>query len=174
MSSRALRVCVRSRPVAITRTSSRSIASSRHVRWGCPLPKIVGILLPFAPVSGITELAPLISSALPANDAREEPWRLLDVEQAAARFGRSTRWVRNRVKAGELPSVRLDGGALAFELADDLQAFARARRVALEEPQALAARLQAAHQATRKPRSASALGSGHEAPYPVPDRRVSR
>ena len=60
-----------------------------------------------------------------------EQWRLLDVEEVAARLGRSTRWVRDRAKSGDLPWVRLDGGALAFDLAD-VQAFAAARRVSLE------------------------------------------
>jgi len=57
-----------------------------------------------------------------------EPWRLLDVEETARRLGRSTRWVRERAKRGDLPSIRLDGGALAFDLRD-LQAFARRRRI---------------------------------------------
>jgi predicted DNA-binding transcriptional regulator AlpA len=58
-----------------------------------------------------------------------EPWRLLTLEEVAARLGRSTRWVRERVKRGDLPRVRLDEGAFAFELAD-VQAFARERRIA--------------------------------------------
>jgi excisionase family DNA binding protein len=58
----------------------------------------------------------------------EEPWRLLNVEEAAERLGRSTRWVRERVKGGQLPYVRLDGSAFAFEF-KDLEAFAKARRV---------------------------------------------
>jgi hypothetical protein len=37
--------------------------------------------------------------------------------------------VRERAKKGDLPYVRLDGGALAFELAD-VQNFACARRIA--------------------------------------------
>jgi excisionase family DNA binding protein len=67
-------------------------------------------------------------AAVPQAEAGGEPWRLLNVEEAAARLGRSTRWVRERAKRGELPSVRLDGGALAFDV-EDLRAFARARRV---------------------------------------------
>lgn len=59
----------------------------------------------------------------------DEPWRLLTLEDAAARLGRSTRWLRDRVKRGDLPYVRLDGGAFAFEL-DDLRAFALERRIA--------------------------------------------
>jgi predicted DNA-binding transcriptional regulator AlpA len=61
-----------------------------------------------------------------------EPWHLLDVEETAARLGRSTRWIRDRAKAGELPWIRLDGGALAFDL-EDVRAFAAARRVALDD-----------------------------------------
>jgi hypothetical protein len=62
------------------------------------------------------------------HDPDQQPWRLLTLEQAADRLGRSERWVRARVKEGTLTVVRLDGGALAFEL-DDLRAFAQARRV---------------------------------------------
>jgi excisionase family DNA binding protein len=110
------------------------------------------------------ELAPLVADLRPAASPEPDPWRLLDVDEAAARLGRSTRWVRDRVKAGELPYVRLDGGAFAFEL-EDLRAFAKARRVALEEPRALAARLHAAHEGA----SANSFRNGHQ----VGDRRVS-
>jgi excisionase family DNA binding protein len=55
---------------------------------------------------------------------------LLDLEEAAQRLGRSKRWVRERAKTGALPHVRLDGGALAFEV-DDLREFARDRRIPL-------------------------------------------
>jgi excisionase family DNA binding protein len=93
----------------------------------------------------VEELAPCLAAELGAQLPQApaaEPWHLLDVEDAAARLGRSTRWVRERAKRGELPFVRLDGGALAFEEAD-LRAFARARRVAVDEHEALAVRLQA-------------------------------
>jgi hypothetical protein len=66
----------------------------------------------------------------PCGDTHE-PWRLLDVEDVATRLGRSTRWVRERVKRGDLTRIRLDGGKLAFELAD-VQAFAQARRVSAD------------------------------------------
>lgn len=66
-----------------------------------------------------------------------EDWRLLSIAEAAERMGRSTRWVRDRAKRGDLPYVRLDGGALAFDV-DDLRAFALARRI----PESLAPRLQ--------------------------------
>src|SRR4051794_8390177 len=62
----------------------------------------------------------------------QEPWRLLKLEEVVQRLGRSERWVRSRVKRGELTVVRLDGGALAFDL-EDVKAFARARRVAVDE-----------------------------------------
>ena len=79
------------------------------------------------------ELAPRLAAELagqvPSAPA-PEPWHLLDVEEAAARLGRSTRWVRYRAKLGDLPHVRLDGGALAFEL-DDLRDFACERRIPL-------------------------------------------
>ena len=48
--------------------------------------------------------------------------------EAADRLGCSTRWVRERVKRGDLADVRLDGGALAFDV-EDLRAFAAERRV---------------------------------------------
>jgi hypothetical protein len=81
------------------------------------------------------ELAPRIADAVGTRTApvgEAEQWHLLDVDQAAARLGRSTRWVRERAKRGDLPVVKLDGGALAFELAD-LQAFAQSRRVPLAD-----------------------------------------
>ena len=59
------------------------------------------------------------------------------------RLGRSERWIRERVKRLELPCIRLDGGALAFDV-DDLRAFARARRVpASNDEEAPARRLAA-------------------------------
>jgi hypothetical protein len=85
------------------------------------------------------ELAPRIAAEVAAQlppPPAAEPWHLLDLEEAADRIGRSTRWVRERAKRGDLPFVRLDGGRLAFEL-DDLRVFARDRRIPL------AARLQA-------------------------------
>jgi hypothetical protein len=92
----------------------------------------------------VEQLAPRIASelanALPHVEPESEPWRLLNVGEVAASLGRSTRWVRERAKRGQLPFVRLDGGALAFEL-EDVQAFARARRVSVGEPSVLASRL---------------------------------
>lgn len=82
----------------------------------------------------VDEMAEVIAGRVverlaPMEQSNGEPdWRLLNLEQAAERLGRSTRWVRERVRRGELPYVRLDGSAFAFEL-DDLQAFARRRRV---------------------------------------------
>jgi hypothetical protein len=78
----------------------------------------------------IDEIAERVAARLElAPEPADEPWHLLNLEEAAGRLGRSTRWVRDRVKVGELAFVRLDGGALAFEL-DDLRAFVEERRVA--------------------------------------------
>jgi excisionase family DNA binding protein len=77
----------------------------------------------------VPRLALELAAQLPPLPAAE-PWHLLDLEQAAERLGRSTRWVRERAKRGDLPFVRLDGGRLAFEL-DDLREFARDRRIPL-------------------------------------------
>ena len=63
------------------------------------------------------------------SEPTSEPWHLLDVEEAAARLGRSGRWVRERAKRGDLPFVKLDGGALAFDL-EDVRSFAHERRIA--------------------------------------------
>ena len=58
-----------------------------------------------------------------------ERWHLLNVEEAATRLGRSTRWVRDH--KDEIGWVRLDGGALAFDL-EDLRRFAYERRIACD------------------------------------------
>jgi hypothetical protein len=79
----------------------------------------------------LDELADRVADRLAATDrptVEPEPWRLLNVREAAERLGRSERWVRARVKSGDLATVRLDGGALAFDV-DDLRAFAAERRV---------------------------------------------
>jgi Helix-turn-helix domain len=92
----------------------------------------------------VERLVPPIAAelaALPKAEPEGEPWRLLTAEDAAARLGRSARWVRERAKRGDLPFVRLDGGALAFEI-DDVRAFAQARRIPAAAPSPLAARLQ--------------------------------
>jgi excisionase family DNA binding protein len=106
-------------------------------------------------------IAAQVVSQLPEARSETEPWHLLDVNEAATRLGRSTRWVRERAKRGELPFVRLDGGALSFEL-EDVQAFARARRISADEPSALAGRLQG----TRDPRSRAALKARKRATNP--------
>lgn len=88
--------------------------------------------LPAEVLEAIAEqLAPRIvaqlDGRLPATAAEYgEPWRLLTLKEAAARLGRSERWVRERKE--QIGYVRLDGGALAFDV-EDLQAFARERRV---------------------------------------------
>lgn len=61
----------------------------------------------------------------------EEQWRLWNVEETSRSLGRSVRWVRERAKRGELPHVKLDGGALAFD-PKDVRAFAASRRVPLD------------------------------------------
>jgi hypothetical protein len=77
-----------------------------------------------------------------------EPWRLLDLEEASARLGRSTRWVRDRVNRGELARVVLDGGDWRFLLVD-LQAFAEARRTSADGASPLARRLQPTREPAR-------------------------
>lgn len=57
-----------------------------------------------------------------------EDWRLWTLAETAERLTRSERWVRGKARTGELPVVRLDGGALAFD-PEDVVAFARSRRV---------------------------------------------
>jgi hypothetical protein len=74
------------------------------------------------------ELAPRIAAHLVTREAQAEvkPWCLLTLDEAAARLGRSPRWLRARKE--QIGYVRLDGGALAFRL-EDLQAFATERIV---------------------------------------------
>lgn len=81
-------------------------------------------------------IAELVVKAMPV-PAPEEPWRLLTVDEVSGRLGRSTKWVRKHKDA--IGWVRLDRGALAFEL-EDVRRFARERRIAstplapVEEP----------------------------------------
>jgi predicted DNA-binding transcriptional regulator AlpA len=100
-------------------------------------------------------LAPRIATALaatiPASDPAE-PWRLMGVEEVAAVVGRSRRWVHSAVKERGFPFIRLDGGALAFDL-EDVRAWAHERRVPAVDDAMLATRLQEARN------SASAAGS---------------
>jgi predicted DNA-binding transcriptional regulator AlpA len=70
-----------------------------------------------------------------------EAWRLLNVAQVAELLGRSPRWVHGAVKDKGLPYIRLDGGALAFDV-DDVRAWARARRVPEAGPSMLSGRCQ--------------------------------
>ena len=70
-----------------------------------------------------------LAADLEASSSAGEPWRLLTVAETGDRLGRSTRWVRERAKRGDLPFVKLDGGALAFDL-EDVQNFVRERRIA--------------------------------------------
>jgi hypothetical protein len=80
----------------------------------------------------VERLAPLLAPAALCNGVTQ--WRLLNLEEAADRLGRSTRWVRERAKRGDLAYVKLDGGALAFT-EEDLRAFAEARRVCADRVQ---------------------------------------
>lgn len=94
--------------------------------WDAPVRAVLD--LPVELVDAIADaVAERLASRLPG-PGQPEGWRLVDVEEAAATLGRSTRWVRDRAKRGELPWVRLDGGALAFD-PEDLRAFALERRI---------------------------------------------
>jgi excisionase family DNA binding protein len=73
-------------------------------------------------------VAALVQGSDRGGGSEAQAWRLLTLEEVAERLGRSPRWVRDQVKAGELARIRLDGGAFAFDL-EDVQAFARARRL---------------------------------------------
>jgi predicted DNA-binding transcriptional regulator AlpA len=72
----------------------------------------------------------------------QEPWHLVGVDDVARALGRSRRWVHGAVKERGLPFIRLDGGALAFDL-QDVQAWAESRRVPAADEDPLAVRLQA-------------------------------
>jgi len=74
-------------------------------------------------------VAELVRPSEPNGHPAGEPWRLLDLEETAARLGRSPRWVRDHKR--EIGYVRLDGGALAFDV-EDLKRFARERCVCLQ------------------------------------------
>jgi excisionase family DNA binding protein len=64
-------------------------------------------------------------------------WKLLTAADVATRLGRSESWVRERARTGSLPHVQLDGGSRRF-LPDDVEAYARARRVPVDRLQPLA------------------------------------
>ena len=70
-----------------------------------------------------------------ANVQQPQPWRLLSTTEAAAVLCRSRRWMLTAVKERGLPYVRLDGGGLAFD-PEDLQSWARSRRIPPVEPRA--------------------------------------
>lgn len=93
-----------------------------------------------------------------------EPWRLLTLTEVSDRLGRSERTVRKWVTTGELPHVKLDGGALAFEL-EDVRAFVDARRVGSDAPGLLALRLQSAGN--------GAFGAGLQITDGAANRRVA-
>ena len=116
--------------------SESQIGYSENGRAACDLEpsraRESGALLDFV----LDDLALRVAERLATSNGHvpeaPEPWRLLTLEEAAACLTRSTRWVRERVKAGDLAYVRLDGGAFAFD-PDDVRAFARGRRVGGEE-----------------------------------------
>jgi hypothetical protein len=120
-------------------------------------------------VGELTELlAPRVAAELAARmpmPTTAGQWRLLDVEEAAAAFGRSTRWVRERAKRGDLPYIRLDGGGLAFEV-DDLRAFTASRRVSADSRDPLAGRLHVLGDPAPR--------AGSRVPDRVDGRRVAR
>ena len=115
----------------------------------------------------VSALAPRVAAELASQmpvPAAAESWRLLNVDEAAAALGRSTRWVRQKAKDGSLPYVRLDGGSLRFEV-DDLRAFAMDRRVSAERGETLAGRLRLLGDPAR--------GAGLGAPDRVDNRRAT-
>jgi hypothetical protein len=75
----------------------------------------------------VERVASRLAELQPAS-AETEPWRLLTSRETAARFGRSERWLRERVRLGEIAVVRLDGGGPMFAL-EDVRAFAAAHRI---------------------------------------------
>jgi excisionase family DNA binding protein len=98
--------------------------------------------LPDELVDAIAEaVAAKFAGQLPAPGATDG-WRLWNLEETAERLGRSERTVREWAKDGRLPHVLLDGGRLAFN-PEDVKAFARARRVPIEEAGESSRRLRA-------------------------------
>lgn len=69
-------------------------------------------------------------------------WALVGVDEVAAVLGRSKRWVHGAVKERGLPFIRLDGGALAFDL-EDVRGWALDRRVPALDVDSLAGGLRA-------------------------------
>ena len=59
----------------------------------------------------------------------EPPEALVDADAVARYLGTSTDWVRDRVRAGELPAVRVGPRLLRFRMAE-VVAWADSRRVA--------------------------------------------
>jgi hypothetical protein len=82
-----------------------------------------------APPGLVEAIAGVIAAEVrPSIAAREDRWQLWNIEETGARLGRSERWIRERVRRGDLPHVKLDGGALAFD-PEDVRRFAASRRV---------------------------------------------
>lgn len=112
------------------------------------------------------ELAPRIAVELLARQPAptEDAWGLVTLEEAAAALTRSTRWVRERTKRGDLPHVRLGGGGALAYRREDLEHFAAAHRVPAEAGPTLAA----ACSTSRKPAPAAASGGADQ----VDNRKV--
>jgi predicted DNA-binding transcriptional regulator AlpA len=73
-------------------------------------------------IAGIAEVLP----------PSAEPWRLLSVDEVAARLGRSRRSVFGYITYAELPVVHLDRGSVRID-PDDLREWCRERRIPAAE-----------------------------------------
>jgi hypothetical protein len=88
------------------------------------------------PAELIDAIADAVAAKLQAQPPQREegdPWELWNVDEVCRRLGRSKRWVGERTRSGELPHIRLDGGAKAYN-PHDVKTFARARRVPMDDP----------------------------------------
>jgi hypothetical protein len=82
----------------------------------------------------IERISDRVVEKLSAVERPEQPeaWRLLTLKEAAERLTRSPSWLRERARRGDIPPVRLDGGALAFRL-EDLRVLADSRLLQEED-----------------------------------------
>lgn len=142
------------------RLSERSLSSARSSEMAPCAREAVDQLLELV----ATAVADRLSATL--SGSGEEPWRLLDEDEAASRLGRSPSWLRKRAREGAMPFVQLDAGGGRMYALEDLRAFAEARRIGPDRGEVLEGRLKLA----RKP--ASEAGSRHG--DQVGDRRVDR
>ena len=72
--------------------------------------------------------ADLVLEQLASSEPADDGLRLLSAGEVGALMGRSERWVRERKRRGDLPHVRLDGGAPMYRRCD-IEAFIQARRI---------------------------------------------